>query len=362
MKSPIPEISLPAGKRGFIILALLLILVVGGSTLALGGLNNRQSVYLQKQQELREQMQDAKAVLLAYAANSSKLLGNTRGPGFFPCPDTTTTDPDNDGQITDATSTNCTTYIGRLPETVSTTAGVYPLNNYYADAGEQFWYAVSPRFTYSSTTTNRQSQRRTTTTNATYTATHLRLDNVSEYVALIIAPGEALASQDRESGVNSYGNYLENSNGSSYYYYTSNPSDPENFNDQIIGITIDEYIQAVGMNVALELRTKLNNYYTSNGFYPSSGSYSTFPTGTPSTTTQTTFRSAMASGTSSTVYPWLSTSTTNNAERWPTYTWYYRVNTTTARIAFSGCPGIYFEINQTATSTVPAVTRTGNSC
>src|SRR5687768_6423441 len=88
---PPPVQRLEFKQKGVVLLLLLLIFLVGGTSMMIGTFDNRQDLYLRQQAELSNQLQLAKEALLAFAANSSAIYNNTRGPGFFPCPDTENT-------------------------------------------------------------------------------------------------------------------------------------------------------------------------------------------------------------------------------------------------------------------------------
>lgn len=342
-------------QQGYMLLAILLILVIGGSSVVLAGLGNRQSTWLKQQEEVRRQLVEAKAALLAYAANSAALNAGARGPGFFPCPDT-----DNDGDPETACNSN-SALLGRLPEFQDFSGTLFRFNDKYADVDQQFWYAVGPRYVYdTATTTNRRSRLRTS---SSYAASFwLRLDGTSEYVALIIAPGEALDGQDRASGPTSYGNYLDGSNGDDgFNFYTSDSSNPSLFNDQVIGITWDEYMVAVGATVAREVKTVIDFYALTNSstYPPDSGSLnSTSCSSTSGTTFSNRFDSSAV---------WLrdaSASTNgNNNERWscPSGMFWNRTSSSSAsgvgELKFNGCSNLTFTLTYGG-----GIVRTGNGC
>lgn len=338
-------------------LALLLMMVIGGSSLVLAGLGNRQSAYLLRQQEVHEQLAAAKAALLAYAANSASLNAGTRGAGFFPCPDT-----NNDG-LPEATCNSSTTptaaLIGRLPAYQDFSGSLFRFNDTYAGIDQQFWYAVGPRYLYdTATSANRRSRQRTS---PTYASSYwLTLDGTSEYVALIIAPGEALAAQDRVAGPTAVANYLEGNNGSSgfNFFTTDGNGDPDTFNDLVIGITYDEYMVAVGATIARRVKTVVDAYALANsGSYPSdSGSINSTSC---STSSGTTFSNLFDSQ-----EVWLrdasSSSNGNNNERWacPSGIYWNRLSATnTAELKFNGCSNIKFTLTYGG-----GIVRSGSSC
>lgn len=249
-------------QRGYVLLALLLVLFVSGSSYMLNAIGSRQSAALQDQQELSRQMAQAKAALLAYAANTPGLYADVIGPGYLPCPDA------NNNGLPDATSSDetdpdalCPTglSLGRLPEYIVTDNGRFELNSRYANLDEQFWYAVSPlhlRTSFNTLANNKTSS----------TLTRLTLDSTSRIAALIIAPGEALETQDRIDNPLLYSNYLDGTNGSSTTNYISQYSaNPDLFNDRVLAITHDELMQYVGHAAASRLQQELDNDYEDNG-------------------------------------------------------------------------------------------------
>ena len=354
------SVSSTGREDGYIMIALLLIMVVGGSSFVLAGLSNRQSAYLAQQKELHIQMEEAKAALLAYAANSSNLYSDARGPGFFPCPDT-----DKDGQP-QATCNSNTARIGRLPEYENFSGTYFRFNDTYKGTDQQFWYVVGPRYVYdTATASNRRSRNRTSTSLSAATSYRLKLDGTTGYVAFIIAPGEALGTQDRATGATSYANYLDGNNGDNGFdFYTSDSTSPELFNDQILGITLDEYMVAVGAAVARDMKTVIDAYaanpLTGNGSYPSdSGSLTS--TSCPTSSSGTTFSNLFDAQ-----HVWLrdgygtSAGNGNNNERWscPSGVYWNRLSvTSTGELKFNGCTNLKFTMTYGG-----GIVRSGNGC
>jgi hypothetical protein len=362
-------------QEGMIFLALMLVLFVAGGSVAISALNNRQAASIAKAKEVHYQMEAAKTALLVYAANYAKFYSDARGPGFFPCPDTDDPDADPDGEpnYTGTPSLQECTYdtpaIGRLPQLEELTSLTFRFNNAFADIDEQFWYVVAPRYVYSNTTANRRSYTRTYTGPDTlfdYASDYwLTLDGTSQYVALIIAPGEELETQNRAAGQTNYANYLDGQNGSSFNFYTSYASNPALFNDQILGITLDEYMAYVGIAVAREVKVRLDSYYTQYAFtpkrYPSdSGSASV----TSTTCSTSTFGNLFDGTTYGTANIWLRDSTSgNNGERWGcTHGMYWNRDASPdydqGSLIFNGCPNMYFRIDYTTSN----IDRIGDSC
>ncbi len=160
---------------------------------------------------------------------------------------------------------------------------------------------------------------------------------------MIIAPGEALESQNRVNGSNSYANYMEGVNGSGYDF-TSEYTNLDDFNDQVLGITLDEYIEAVGLRVATAMKVELDEYHADpvNNEYPASFSA---------------FRAKM----NSSGIQWLYANTSGNYERWSNAAdvEYNRdpTNTSKATINFIDCINIKFTLEYGA-----GIKRSGDSC
>ena len=352
------------GRHGFIMLALLLILVIAGSTYMLAGLNNRGSVYLEQQAELHRQLAEAKQNLLAYVANSNVFHPDNRGPGFFPCPDNNNDgladsicNPVDEGMPVCKPDLNNfaggpVPLLGRLPQyLLDASSHRLAINDHYASVDQQFWYVVAPRYVYDSTAAYRRSQYRTSTSATTSAEVAIgpacmRLFEAgdAQYVAFIIAPGEALETQDRAGSRALHSHYLDGKNGSDYYkYHTSYESNPQAFNDQIVGITLSEYLSAIGIRVAIETKKQLDAYHGPGpaGFYPASPADFLTALGTASSPA------------------WLLpvTSTGNNGEAWSADITYTNISADESIISYSGCTGIAFKLNFIA-----GISRSGASC
>ena len=347
-------------QRGVIFLALVMVLVIAGSAFTLGALNNRQTTELAREREVQYQMEQAKAALLAYAANHAELWSNARGPGFFPCPDTDDPDADPDGtpNYTGTLSLQeCIAsdfpLIGRLPQMEEIGTTTFRFNDAYADVDRQFWYVVSPRYLYSSTSSNRRAYKRVYVDDDTafsYASDYwltLDDDDNPQYVALIIAPGEELDTQDRSTGQTDYSNYLDGQNGGAgFNFYTSYSANPELFNDKILGITFEGWMEYVLPKVAREVKVRLDSYYEQSALIPKR-----YPpdSGDPTATScsGTTFSNMFDGDSYGSTAVWLrDNSTGNNGERWSClYSMHWNRGGspyTTGDLKFYGCPGLTF--------------------
>ncbi len=384
MKNQTPKHRNPQNQGGVVFLAVMLVLIVTGSTFALSALNNRQDAELAYNQEVRYQMEQAKAALLAYAANYATFYTD-RGPGFFPCPDTddptevSPSDPDGEPNYTstvDYCSYDATPAIGRLPQMETFSSVTFRLNDTYADIDRQFWYVAAPRYLYSSTNWNRRSYARTYSDSDTSTIASskwLTVDGTTKYVALIIAPGEELDGQDRAAGPTNYANYLDGQNGGDgFNFYTSYAANPELFNDEVLGITLDEYMIYVGTAVARQVKLRLDQYYLLNipgnipTRYPASSSAVTPVVPDTGTCNTSTFSNIFDGTTYGSAVYWLRDSTSgNNQERWScrqSMSWTRDsgsgVNYGEGYLVFAGCPNIKFRMEYTSAT----VKREGDTC
>lgn len=344
-------------QQGYMLLALLLVLFVSGTSFVIGAIDTRQSLALREQSEVTRQLALAKEALLAYAASTPALFGNDIGPGYLPCPDADNSAlPDAASSYSeDDTDALCPAglTLGRLPQYVVTEAGNYPLNSHFAGRDQQFWYAVSPLHLRTSSNTPSSNK-----TNAALS--RLTLDGTSRIVALIIAPGEALDTQDRASNPLLYSNYLDGTNGSSATSFISSYSaNPAQFNDSLVAITHDELMHYVGTVVAARLQQQLETAY---GSYPNCLVYNWFGTNyTICPYVHSSFLSAWAGD-------WIA------AEQWNAYsgstfnymgnnyynlsrTLYYHTTPGLPQVRFFGCNSMNFQLSFGA-----GITRQGDSC
>jgi type II secretory pathway pseudopilin PulG len=199
------------------------------------------------------------AAVLAQARDA--LIGRAASaasrPGSLPCPDT-----DNDGlENWDVGMTVCASYVGRLPWR---TLGLPGLRD---GSGERLWYALSPNFRDHASV---QPLNSDTAGQLTITGT----GSVSNFVAIIFAPGSARGSQVRNAAnENNAAHYLdgENNNGD-LIFAAATASDT--FNDRLLPLTSDTLFNTVAVRVAKDVRQALEQYRTTNGYYPFANKYS----------------------------------------------------------------------------------------
>ncbi len=238
----------PHQQRGAALLVLLALVLVAASYTLLKRLNQTPSE-LDRASDTAAVLGEAKAALIGYA------LKSTKRPGELPCPDV-----NNLGDSAPLPCTGNTTF--RLPWKE---LGLPDLRD---SSGERLWYAVDPLFAGSSAINSE-------------TVPALAIDGgTTRYAAIIIAPGKSLQGQSRAGGQqNNILRYLEADNANNdAFFVTSSGGD---FNDQLIGITRDELMQAVERRVLKEVANKLNAYFGTNGYFPNPSSLGPPPPGIP---------------------------------------------------------------------------------
>lgn len=256
-------------QQGAALLVLFFVILTVSTTVFLSSVNTH-AVELRRFHDVRAEMEQSKQGLIAYAMNyhtfgfdnDGDTFTNDEGPGRFLCPDV-----DNDG-LADSSIADCTDYVrGRLPEGYVYNGNQVAINDAFTGTDQQFWYVVSPAF------------KEITTTEINHnTVGDLTIDGVTGYVAVIIAPGEQLAGQDRTASQTAAANYLEQDNLAGTDFINSYPADPDAFNDQVIGIKASElmladvrdvYIDVTPNNVLYEnARQQLSAYWTANSSLP----------------------------------------------------------------------------------------------
>jgi len=189
------------------------------------------------------------------AAARQALIGRAAAddnrPGSLPCPDT-----NDDGDAELFSGNDCESYIGRLPWR---TLGLPDLRD---AAGERLWYALAPslRDHPSAPAPNSNSPG---TAELTLTGTPA----VTDLAAVVIAPGPALAGQDRATDRLDRTRYLEgeNANGDNIY---DGAALSASYNDTVAVITRQQLFSVVEQRVANHIRSSLERYFFSNGYYP----------------------------------------------------------------------------------------------
>ena len=236
----------------------MLVIIVGASFILVSSLNDNLRQY-DRQGKTAVTLSDAKAALITYALTyPEKNLNPEDGPGYLPCPDRT--DPVNGtpgliGSAGSSCSLSGGTIIGRFPWKTLNTSDLRD------HTGERLWYAVSENF--------KNNPKVLPYLNSDSPGT-ISVDAVEDIVAVIIAPGTPVATQDRDisnaAALINAANYLEGGNESGFDSYTSRATGE--FNDQIIYITRQELMDSVEQRVVNRVRGILQNYYATYGAYP----------------------------------------------------------------------------------------------
>lgn len=209
----------------------------------------------------------AKDALIAYAATVALTPAGARRPGDLPCPDLNN-DGDKESSCGSAGGSLQAQRLGRLPWRT------LRLPDLRDSTGERLWYAVSNSF--------KENTRRNPLNSDTVGTITVRdasgaiiFDGSGStgVVAVIIAPGAALAGQDRSAaGENTPANYLESALGEDNAAFIDNGTDgiiqgPIRdvggnvlLNDRIIVITRDEIMTSIEKRVAGEALNCLTEY------------------------------------------------------------------------------------------------------
>lgn len=186
-----------ARENGYVLLALLLVLVSVASAITLytqrEGVAPRSGDALDRAGISRKALAEAKAALIAYAT------ANQNSPGDLPCPSPTSKNAEGattvKGEIT-----NCTVTSGVPPQKL---IGRFPWKSLGVEPpidgdGECLWYILYYPARSTAKSTERGSSADSPPLNANTLATSgLRFGDGSKALALLIAPGQGLAGQSR---------------------------------------------------------------------------------------------------------------------------------------------------------------------
>ncbi len=229
-------------QRGVVIIMFVLALFLAGSTVVLSALNNRPP-QLERAENLQRDLLLAKERLLTFAMLYPQHFSG--GPGRLPCGDT-----DNDG-LPNA----CANSLARLPQRVTLTSGErYPLSEEGVPFDLQPWYYVDASVRSSVVTLNA----------ATAPTSGITLDGVTDIVAVLIQPGDPIASQARPN--TTVGNYLESPN-TVLAAFSNSPASTRN--DLVLPIMRSELLAYSTAAAAAEMRRLLNaNHPVNANSYP----------------------------------------------------------------------------------------------
>ena len=274
MPSPIDLTSPPQhhaqrwqhAQRGAVLMVMLVIMVVGSTTVLVNSLN-ASDLKITRQQQTVAALAKAKDALAGVA------VGYSDFPGSLPCPDT-----NDDGESDAGGTTGCPQYIGRLPWK---TLGLPP--DLRDGAGEQLWYTMSRNL-------RRYDSARPLTSDVSGTLSITGTNTANDLVAIVLAPGHALPGQNRSTTQTALcattnttivasrcaSNYLEGNNDNlsteanpvagvnpNQNYQTAAAS--TTFNDQLIAVTSQYTFAPTEKRVAREVKICLDNYAAANG-------------------------------------------------------------------------------------------------
>lgn len=302
-------------QRGVVLLAFFLVLFLAGVGAIITVLDNN-TASIRRNTDTMVALRKAKESLLAYAVLYAENYSTPGvGPGYLPCPDTNGNGLENAPCGPDS--------LGRLPTSIVLPSGsTVPLSSYNNGIDEQFWYSVADNFRHNPTSILNSA--------ATSTVT---LNGQTGIAAVIIAPGPVTGTQSRPS--NSSIRYLEDSNTSAPSFVSNDPLDPDNFNDRVLVITIDEIFAPIVRIVANIVKTELDIYHAANTRYPA---------------TQVEFDASIIVPTT----PWYAVNY-RVVPRVVTYNW---ITDDSASLTFTGCDNISFQLAFNPS----AIVQTGSRC
>lgn len=243
MSLPMSFIISAKKQSGTVLLALLLVILAATSYALIANLNDAVNKYTQNVKGLAA-LQEAKQVLMGYALTYPERSSGEYGPGYLPCPDT-----NDDGSAESSCAYSTGSYIGRIPwKTLE-------IDNLKDNAGETIWYALSDNFRNNNKLIPLNSE----------TPGQLSVDGTDDIVAVLIAPGVAIGTQDRSSAnLNDAAQYLEGENADGDTDFASSSSSDE-FNDLVVTITRTELMRYVERRVLGEVKTALTTYRDTSG-------------------------------------------------------------------------------------------------
>lgn len=238
-------------QSGAALLAFMLILIIGTSYLLVNHLNAAM-LKVSAEEETRFSLNEAKQALIGYAVTyPDHHPGN--GPGYLVCPDR-----DNDGQTDPGAcvlSNSSVTSIGRFPYKTLEAEDVRDGH------GERLWYIVSNNFR------NNPKKEPLNSETAGDPSGSLTVNGIPDVAAVILAPGVPQDGQNRNTGPNTFSNYIGITISADASSITTSST------DNYILLTKDELMRAVEKRVLGEVKIFLSDYFSSsnagnNGAYP----------------------------------------------------------------------------------------------
>ena len=228
-------------QQGMILIMLLLMVALAATAFILNSLN---SDAMRIEQETRT----AAALYEAKVALTGRAVADANHPGSLPCPD-----GDNDGSADAFAGNDCPAYIGRLPWK---TLGIGNLKD---SAGETLWYALS---------SNYRDHTSAEPINGSVLGS-LKVDGISDRVAVIFAPGPPLSFQTGRPS-NTVSDYLESENADGDMDFSQLISATQN--DRLISIGRTELFNLVAQRILGEIKGDstqgMKKYYATYAAYP----------------------------------------------------------------------------------------------
>lgn len=298
-------------QRGAALLLFLFLALGVGATLFLSAWNINRA-HQERERKTLLALQQAKEALIGDAAvyKSSSTL-----PGHLRCPEVLSAGSPVEGQAQSSCASTASR-LGRFPwRTLKT-------DNLVDGDGEPLWYALSTGFSSKPINNNSIGQ--------------IQVDGIpNAAVAIIIAPGAPLSSQNRSqpsaSNPPQPTDYLDLGNAAGSAFISNGP--PASFNDRVITISHAELFRAVNARVLAEIRglddtglpvNGLRRYYNDNGQFP----WAALPGGGPAIPNTATGGLPINDLTfDSNTLGWL------NDNNWPSRVTYTRLSANTAQIS-----------------------------
>lgn len=228
-------------QHGGTLIILFLILVLAGLTALFSVLDGR-DVKIERGKKTMAALSEAKIALIG------RSVADANRPGSLPCPDS-----DGDGNADSFVGNLCPSNIGRFPwRTLGT-------DQLVDGAGELLWYALSQNYRDNSSAEP---------INGTIPGS-LTLDGIGDQLAIIIAPGLALAGQETRPGDN-IADYLEGENVDGDNDYNKLISLVQN--DFLVSVTRAELMATVSQRILREIKGDatqgLQRYFNNQDKYP----------------------------------------------------------------------------------------------
>lgn len=201
-------------------------------------------------------LNEAKQNLIAYAINYIEYYSSNVGLGHFPCPDLDVPGTAGSGS-SNTPCGNLNQQLGRLPVSVvpGGISGTFVFTPPEARGTQQLWYVISSAFI------NNPNGVVNSETLGT-----LSLDDRSNIVALIIAPGSAFnAAQEAGRPSINMQHYLEGENADGDLVFSNLQA---NSNDMIVAITVDEFMAGVESRVTRVMLDRVLQYNAVCGVLP----------------------------------------------------------------------------------------------